>query len=275
MRNSQHWIHTIYYFCNPEFYNGKMAENKELKIVVDLGNTLVKVAVFEGLALLSLKTFRTGAFHRLSKYLLSMISGSYCIVSSVVDFPFTLEKVLTDHFRTLFFDTQTAIPIINLYKTPETLGKDRIAAAVGAWNHFPERDLLVIDAGTAVTMDYVSASGEFYGGAISPGINMRYKALNTFTGKLPLVEKQNITYLTGTTTEESISSGVINGIVAEIDGVIERYRTIHPGLIVVFGGGDSKFLHKRLKNSIFALPNPVLEGLHIILNYNIENNRFT
>ena len=251
-----------------------MTKSNQTKIVVDLGNTLAKVAVFEGSDLLSLRAFKAGAFNRLTKYLMSLVPGSYCIVSHVIDYPVILGKVFTDHFKTLFFDTQTAIPICNRYKTPETLGKDRIAAAVGAWNLFPGNNLLMIDAGTAVTMDFISDSGEYRGGAISPGISMRFNALNTFTGKLPLIEKKNIRYLTGTTTEESISSGVINGIVAEIDGIIDEYKAVYPGLIVVFGGGDSKFLHKRLKNSIFALPNPVINGLHIILNYNIENNRF-
>jgi type III pantothenate kinase len=175
----------------------------------------------------------------------------------------------------LILNRDTQIPLKNAYKTPETLGKDRIAAAVAAWHEFPGKDLLVIDAGTAITMDMVTKPGEFLGGAIAPGIDLRFKALHTFTGRLPLIKRKNINYLTGTSTEESINSGVINGIAAEIDGIIDKYKILYPDLITIFGGGDSKFLHKRLKNSIFALPNPVVNGLHTILNYNIENNKLT
>ena len=251
-----------------------MTKTGQLKIVVDIGNTLVKAAVFKNSELFSLKTFKTGNFQQLEKYLLSLEPGSYCIVSNVIDYPSYLEKVFTKNLTTLFFDPSTALPVKNQYKTPETLGKDRIAAAVGAWDMFPENNLLIIDAGTTITMDFVSVSGEYLGGAISPGINMRFKALNTFTGKLPLIKTKSIKHLTGTTTEESIISGVINGIIAEIDGIIDRYKTIYPGIKVIFGGGDSNFLIKRLKNSIFAFPNITIKGLHIILTYNIENKKF-
>ncbi|MGB4205468.1 MAG: type III pantothenate kinase [Bacteroidales bacterium] len=251
-----------------------MTKTDQLKIVVDIGNTLVKAAIFKSGELFSLKTFKTGNFQQLEKYLLSLESGSYCIVSNVTDYPSYLRKVFAEHLATLFFDPNTALPVKNQYKTPNTLGKDRIAAAVGAWDMFPENNLLIIDAGTTITMDFVSVSGEYLGGAISPGINMRFKALNTFTGKLPLIKKKSIKHLTGTTTEESIISGVINGIIAEIDGIIDKYKAIYPGLRVIFGGGDSNFLIKRLKNSIFAFPNITIKGLYIILTYNIENKYF-
>jgi type III pantothenate kinase len=240
-------------------------------IIIDLGNTLFKVAVFDNDSMVSLEIFKSGSFSELTTYLKTFPSGNYCILSSVIAVPLALKKLLQDYFTLFLLDAGTPLPIKNLYKTPDTLGKDRVAAAVAAWNTHPDNDILVIDAGTAITIDLVNKHGEFTGGAISPGLDMRFKALHNFTGQLPLVKKQNIGYLAGQTTEESIRSGVINGIVAEIDGIIDKYKELYPGLIIIFGGGDSNFLLKRLKNSIFALPNPVLNGLHLILKHNIEN----
>jgi type III pantothenate kinase len=252
-----------------------MEDPKKFKLIIDLGNTLIKCAVFEGNQMLLNKAFKSGSYNRFQTYLNTLPSGSYCIVSSVVDYPLSFGNFLNEKFKTLILSPETPIPIKNAYKTPLTLGKDRLAAAVAAWQQFPGKSLLVIDAGTAITMDLITQHGEFIGGAIAPGIDMRFRALHTFTGKLPLTKRKNINYLTGTTTEESISSGVINGIAAEIDGIIDRYKLLYADLITIFGGGDSKFLYKRLKNSIFALPNPVINGLHIILIYNIENNTLT
>lgn len=245
----------------------------ETRVVIDLGNTLFKVAVFDKNNLLSIRVFKNGSYTRIGNYLKMLPKQSYCILSSVIDYPDSLKALLVERFKTIFLNPGTSIPIRSSYKTPETLGKDRIAAAVAAWHAFPEQNLLIIDAGTAITMDLVTKDGNFIGGAISPGIDMRFKALHTFTGRLPLVKRKNIKYLTGTTTEESISTGVINGIALEIDGIINNYKVLYPDLISIFGGGDSKFLLKRLKNSIFALPNPVINGLQIILNYNIENEK--
>jgi len=252
-----------------------MQHSGETKIIIDLGNTLFKTEVFSGSNLCSEKVFKTGSDKNLLHFLSSQPRGSYCIVSSVVDFPAGFEWIIKKNFKTIVLDASTPIPLRNSYKTPETLGNDRIAAAVAAWYEFPDNNILVIDAGTAITTDLVKKNGEFCGGAISPGIDMRFKALHTFTGRLPLIKRKNIKYLTGATTAESISSGVINGVVAEIDGIIDKYKLIYPDLVTVFGGGDSNFLLKRLKNSIFARSNPVLNGLHIILNYNIENNHLT
>lgn len=245
------------------------------RLIIDLGNTLLKVATFEDVELKSLKSFEKGAFDTLAEHLTSLPENIFCIISSVVDYPAELDRLLRTRFKSLFLDPSTPLPIKNIYKTPETLGKDRLAAAVAAWYNYPGKNLLIIDAGTALTMDLVNIRGEFVGGAISPGMEMRFKALHTFTGRLPLVTNKDIGFLTGTTTQDSISSGVINGITCEIDGIIDEYRKVHPGLLVIFGGGDSIFLLKRLKNSIFALSNPVLNGLNIILNYNIENKNIT
>lgn len=244
----------------------------EEHIVIDFGNTFKKIAVFQGGVLVSIRLFKGAGFRNIEKYLKSLAQGNHCIISSVIDYPATLEFTLENHFNTLFLGHNTPLPIKNRYASPETLGKDRIAAATAGWKLFPGKDILIINAGTAITIDFLNRNGEYLGGSISPGIALRFKALHLHTGHLPLVRSREINFLTGRTTQESILSGVINGTASEIDGIIDRYRQNHPELKTILGGGDAIFLHKRLKNSIFALPNLTLSGLNDILIYNIENS---
>jgi type III pantothenate kinase len=170
----------------------------------------------------------------------------------------------------LEFNHNTILPINNSYQTPGTLGKDRIAAVVGASSLFPGEDLLIIDAGTCITFDFINAQKEYFGGAISPGINLRFNCLHNFTGNLPLVHPVAETKLIGDSTESSLLSGVINGIREEVDGIINRYKLSFPKLKVVFTGGDIKYFDKYLKNNIFAVENLVLLGLKDILHYNVK-----
>ncbi|MFT7498501.1 MAG: type III pantothenate kinase, partial [Porticoccaceae bacterium] len=149
---------------------------------------------------------------------------------------------------------------------------DRIALASASVFKFPNKNVLVIDAGTCITYDFIDKKGVYYGGAIAPGIEMRYKSLYTFTDKLPLLDVTDPKQLTGNSTEESIHSGIVNGILSEIEGMIDRYKEKNKELTVVLTGGDTNFLAKRLKNSIFANPNFLLEGLNNILNYNLKND---
>jgi type III pantothenate kinase len=162
----------------------------------------------------------------------------------------------------------TNIPVTNFYKTPDTLGKDRLAGIVAAHSLYVKENVLVIDAGTCITYDLITTKGEYYGGSISPGLNMRFKALHTFTEKLPLVSLLNFEELIGTDTNTSILSGVINGLIAETDAIIERYKELYSALKIIICGGDAQFLVDRLKNSIFAVPELVLIGLNEILDYN-------
>ena len=159
-----------------------------------------------------------------------------------------------------------------MYKTPKTLGVDRIALASAAIQKYPKKNVLVIDAGTCITFDFISKDKEYLGGAISPGIQMRYKALHNFTAKLPLLDSGELTSFIGFDTESSIHSGVLNGVCNELDGVINQYSKKFRDLTVVLTGGDTNFLAKQLKSVIFAHPNFVLEGLHTILNYNLAND---
>ena len=167
-------------------------------------------------------------------------------------------------------DGHTKIPLQNTYKTPESLGRDRIALAVGANQLFPTNNTLVIDAGTCITYDFIDEKNNYLGGAISPGLQIRLNALHTFTEKLPLVTIKNGSELIGKTTEMSILSGVINGATAEVDGIIDRYKEQFGNLKTVLTGGDANYFVKTLKNNIFANSKVLLNGLNTILNYNAK-----
>jgi type III pantothenate kinase len=168
----------------------------------------------------------------------------------------------------LVLNSTTPIPVSNCYKTPNTLGNDRIALVVGATVHYSGHNVLVIDAGTCITYDFINAEQEYLGGSISPGIRMRYSALHQYTSQLPMLKTEEKAALIGGDTEESIHSGVINGVLAEIDGVIQRYIEQYPDVKVVVTGGNVKLFDKGLKNTIFASPNLLMEGLNKILDYN-------
>ena len=155
-----------------------------------------------------------------------------------------------------------------MYETPETLGVDRIALVSGAVKKFPNKNILIIDAGTCITFDFVNDKTVYFGGAISPGIEMRYKSLHAFTSKLPILEKNYPQNFIGKNTIESINSGIVNGVTQEIKGVINQYKKKYTDLTVVLTGGDINFLAKQLKSSIFAHQNFLLEGLNEILIFN-------
>jgi type III pantothenate kinase len=190
------------------------------------------------------------------------------ILCSVKDYPVALKAELERFEKFIELDENTPLPVKNLYKTPGTLGKDRIAAAVGAFDLYPETSLLIIDAGTAITYDIVNASGEFLGGNISPGIEMRFQALHTFTGKLPLVKRQPFDRLFGTTTEEAIVAGVQNGVIFEVDKAIDTFKDFYKNLKVIITGGNAEFFERKLKNSFFVNFNLIALGLNRILEHN-------
>ena len=167
----------------------------------------------------------------------------------------------------------TAVPLANAYATPATLGADRLAAAVGAAGRWPGQAVLVIDAGTALKLDLVTADGTYHGGSIAPGLAMRLRALHEFTGRLPLLPLPGpdaTVALVGGSTEGSVLSGVVNGTAAELNGLLAQYRAHYQSLAVVLTGGDAAFLAPRLAGSIFVVPELVLLGLYRILAYNVE-----
>jgi type III pantothenate kinase len=232
-----------------------------IKLTIDEGNTTTKLALFDDKELLTKEMDVSN-----SRCLELASECDRLILSSVKKD--SQYKLSIDNKRLLVLDSNTPIPISNTYNTPHSLGNDRIALAVGAHEHFPNHNVLAIDAGTCITYDFVNAQSEYIGGGISAGIQMRYTALHQFTSQLPLLSPLENPPLTGKDPAESIHSGVINGIISEIDGIIQRYSEQHPEIRVIATGGDAKFFDKGLKNTIFANPNLLMEGLNKILDYN-------
>jgi len=238
-----------------------------MNLVIDKGNSATKVGVFENENLLYSTIFeKFGKNEAVSLFEQFGISGA--ILSSVTDIEPELVSYLDEVLeKFILLDEKTPLPIENLYKTPETLGKDRIAACVGANCLKPNSNLLVIDAGTAVTYDVVNNKNQYVGGNISPGLEMRKKALHTFTQKLPLIEMKDSAPLIGTTTNEAILAGIVNGLIYEMDGYISSISDVYPNLSLFLTGGDAFYFERKLKSTIFASQNLLLTGLNRILNY--------
>jgi len=240
-----------------------------MNLIVDVGNTLIKLAIFDESELIE----RTSVTHKKASAKVKELIMDYpkvkkAILSSVGKKNKSLEKVLKEHVDVLKLSSKTKVPFQNDYLTPKTLGVDRIALVSASVEQFPENNVLIIDAGTCITYDFINSENHYLGGAISPGLKLRYESLHNLTEDLPLLELDNHDDLIGRSTVESIHSGVVNGVINEIDGIIDRYIIKFPDLTIILTGGDADFLAKRLKNSIFANSNFLLEGLNFILEYN-------
>lgn len=236
-----------------------------MNLVVDIGNTRVKLAVFEQDKLIIDLTVK-----ELNNQILNQFISKYTIKGAIIS---SVQQNLSDEmlkkYNFLQLSHLTPIPLQINYETPITLGLDRISAVVGAQSVFSKTDLLVIDIGTCVTYDFVNAQNQHFGGSISPGFLMRFKALNQFTAKLPLVNfDENKLILTGNSTEKSIISGVFYGLQNEINGVITQYLSQYKNLKIVVTGGDINRFDLAPKNRIFADKFLVLKGLNEILMYN-------
>jgi len=240
---------------------------------VDVGNTRTKVGEFEGSKLMKVHPFTNEEVLK-NSLMWNEMDLSGIILSSVNEKVSNALNLDNKPYPILILDQKTPLPIELRYQSPETLGKDRIAIAVGCYAQFPKRDVLGIDAGSCITYDLVNKAGEYLGGAISPGIQMRLKAMHFGAASLPLIHWDASAYSNtesiGTTTISSMLSGVVNGIKAEILSFIAQYQQNRNDLKVVLSGGDAEFLEKELKNGIFADPNLVLKGLNEILLYNLR-----
>jgi len=241
-----------------------------MNLIIDVGNTRIKAAVFESNRLIEMLIFTEGKLLDTVDFFLSKYVITDGILSSVKVLTGDLINKLQQKTSFMVLDAKTKVPFVNKYKTKDTLGVDRIAVVSNAAKKHKKENVLIIDAGTCITYDYINADNEYFGGAISPGIEMRYKSLNYYTSKLPLLEKKETNFIIGGTTKESIHSGVVTGVVGEISFMIDQYKEKNQYLTVVLTGGDTYFLAKQLKSSIFANPNFVLEGLNTILIYNKE-----
>lgn len=243
------------------------------QLIVDIGNTSAKVFFFEGDTLL--EEFRV-AHDGLCSLLATQVALRdirAAILSSVVPLSDAMEEAIGNlPCPCLRMSSQLRLPFKTLYKTPHTLGPDRLAAAVGAWCHCPHNNLLVIDIGTAITYDIVTADALHLGGNISPGIDMRLKALNHFTGKLPLVSKEGERAAIGDTTETALREGVLQGVCYEIEGYMRAYANKYDRLLIFLTGGDANLLDNQTKNRTFADGLLVAKGLNHILLLNDETN---
>lgn len=244
-----------------------------MNLVIDIGNTVVKTAVFEGRKLVFLHTSENISAAQLSSLISSFTGISSSILSTVRDNDNDIISFLDKRFKNICFNSSIPVPVQNCYESPETLGKDRLAAVTGASALFSAENILVIDVGTCITFDFIDAQKIYYGGAISPGISMRFSALHNFTSKLPLVTLMNFENLIGKNTQDSILSGVVNGVIAEVEAIINRYRNEYAVTKVIVCGGNTDFFANRLKSSIFANQNLVLTGLNEILIYHESSEK--
>ena len=243
-----------------------------MNLIIDIGNSRAKVIVMEGDVLI--KEYVAENF---DATLCDTIFADYptidrAIIASTRGDEELVKAIVTERIdRVLVFKPATTpIPLDNHYHTPQTLGADRLAAAVGAHAMYPDSDVMIIDFGTAITIDYV-VDGAFKGGNISPGVTTRFRALADYTARLPRCYATDEVLDYGRTTKEAIEQGVMRGVEHEIRGYVDAFMQKNDEKCIIFTGGDAKYFVKRIKNTIFADCEPVIFGLNRILNYNAEN----
>jgi type III pantothenate kinase len=242
-----------------------------MNLVIDLGNSLFKIAVFDQQEMVFVERHKDPDPALIQKVLSLYPKINKSIIGTVRETPENISALIKNQIPLIILNAETPLPISLHYQTPNTLGADRIAAVTAANHLFPGKNLLVIEAGTCITYDFIDSDGIYHGGSISPGIALRFSALHNFTDKLPLVEAKQHPELIGNSTESSIQSGVIIGAITEFQGIISRYEHNYDNLTIIISGGDLNYFDKNLKNNIFAVPNIVLTGLNIILDFNDKN----
>lgn len=240
-----------------------------MNLAIDVGNTKVKFGVFESGYLTHSESCTLEDFSETINQLSTKFQNlKSAIVASVGNLSKEQVAQLQKKIPLMILDHTVKVPFINKYGTPQTLGVDRIALISAAVKHYPKKNVLVIDAGTCITYDFINADNEYLGGAISPGIRMRYQALHNYTAKLPLLNPEIPESFIGNNTQSSIHSGALQGSLNEIDGFIDAYKSKFEDLTVILTGGDAHFLRDSIKNDIFANPNFLLDGLNHILEHN-------
>ena len=242
-----------------------------MNLVIDIGNSQTKIAVFDAGEIVQTIFSKSIDITKIRALKSIYPELNQAILSSVAGIsPDLIESLKNEFGLFLEFDHQTPVPIDNQYHSKSTLGLDRLAAAVGGVCLFPGKDLLIIDAGTAITFDLIDKNNRFLGGNISPGLAIRFRALHQFTSKLPEIAANDQWEEFGRTTEEAIRSGVQNGMIFEIDGMIDRVNGTRPDCLPILTGGDSYFFDKKLKNTIFVKFELTLIGLNRILEFNAK-----
>jgi type III pantothenate kinase len=242
-------------------------------LTIDVGNTRIKGAVFEGYNTIEFFIFSKDEIQEKVETILKKYEKvMHLVVASVGSIDKNSFLYFQKELDVWFVSHEDAYPFINNYATPKTLGIDRMVLAAGATLQFQGQNRLIIDAGTCVTYDFVDQNDVYHGGAISSGLRLRYESLHNFTEKLPLLTLESPKDFIGDSTAEAIHSGVVNGLVYEINGFVDEYQSKYSNFIIILTGGDTEFLAKRLKNTIFANSNFLLESLNQIFQYKIKND---
>ena len=236
-------------------------------MVIDIGNSFSKVGLFDKNILIEYKEFKLFSVDDIKSFFSSKtITNS--IISNVSSYDKKVFEFLNMNSNLVLFDAEIKLPFKNKYGSVETIGNDRIALVSQASRLYPDKNVLVIDSGSCITYDFLNDKNEYLGGGISPGLNMKLKALNNQTARLPLVKKTQIKYLIGKSTETSILSGVINGTLGEINYIIEEYKKRYKKIVIILTGGDLNFLFNHIKNGILADPKFLLSGLNLLIELN-------
>ncbi len=240
-----------------------------MNIVIDIGNTRTKAGVFKSGQLLQQYSGQVSeVLEALSEY-----SADQLMVSAVGKGLEDVKAFYASRMPIVVFDRSLNMPLLMDYATPETLGLDRLAAAIGATVFLPEQDVLVIDMGSCITIDLVEKDQIFCGGVISPGLNMRFKAMHVFTEKLPLIDlnelEKDAVLLPGKSTKACMTAGVMKAIEFELAGHINHYRSLYPGIGVIITGGDASYFENKFNTPIFTKDSLVLVGLNRVLEYHV------
>ncbi len=242
-----------------------------IHLAVDIGNTRAKLGLFEGDKLVSKEVWDKWTVKDFLSYTTNHPVESVILSSTAGSKTNKLDAFFRSRYKYLALDHLTPLPIRNVYKTPETLGKDRLAAVAGASALFPGKTSLVIDAGTCITYDILESGTVYLGGNISPGLRMRLQAMNAFTASLPLAAPGPFGQLFGNSTETALRNGAQWGVLLEIEGMISLVKKQFGEIIVILTGGDADFFVNQLKSEIFAASDLVLTGLNKILTYNVKH----
>ena len=239
-----------------------------MNLVIDIGNSRIKAFLLAKDEVIRETVFSVDPIENISRFVAEeQVDNAMVSASGNVEVEFL--NYLNTNFKTLLFDHHTKLPIRNKYRTPETLGKDRLAAVVGAFELYPSEPSLVVDLGTCVTYDAIDSDGNYYGGSISPGLKMRCKAMHHFTARLPEIEPAEIDFQVGFDTVSSLLTGVILGLSYEVDGFIQQYQRKYKELNVILTGGDADLVSKYIKSTFIINKRIALLGLNKILRNNV------
>jgi type III pantothenate kinase len=240
-----------------------------MNLIIDIGNTSAKLAVFQNNKIIVSRCIQVSMLVlEIDKLLLEFTDISQGIISCVGMLPSKDIKLIQKKISLIFLNHELKLPFKMRYETPKTLGSDRLALVAAGCIKYESKNVLIIDAGSCITYDFLDSNKNYLGGAIAPGINMRYNSLSHFASNLPLLSKKITQNLIGNSTDSCIHSGVIKGVLHEIEGAISDYKNKYPDLTVILTGGDTDFLCKQLKISIFANSDFLLDGLNFLLETN-------